>query len=49
MVELATVFYCFIQDDVGDTALVMAVIKGHLHVAYKILMKNGADVNWLQK
>ena len=36
------------QDDVGDTALVTAVVKGHLHVA-EILVKNGADVNYRNK
>ena len=37
-----------IQDDFGETALVIAVNKGHLHVA-EILVKNGADVNYRNK
>ena len=37
-----------IQDDFGDTALVMAVNEGHLHVA-EILVENGADVNYRNK
>ena len=36
------------QDDFGDTALVTAVDKGHLHIA-EVLMKNGADVNYRNK
>ena len=50
MVELAIVhvFHCLVQDDVGDTALMTAVVKGHLHVA-EILVKNGADVNYRNK
>ena len=45
MIELATVFHCLVQDDFGDTALVTAVNRGHLHVA-EILVENGADVNY---
>ena len=50
MVELAIVFPClaYVQDDFGETALVTAVNKGHLHVA-EILVKNGADVNYRNK
>ena len=50
MVELAIVFPClaYIQDDFGETALVTAVNKGHLHVV-EILVKNGADVNYRNK
>ena len=48
MVELAIVFHCLVQDDIGDTALVTAVDKGHLHVA-EILVENGADVNYRNK
>ena len=36
------------QDDLRETALVTAVIKGHLHIA-EILVKNGADVNYRNK
>ena len=36
------------QSDFGDTALVGAVNKGHLHVA-EILVKNGANVNYRNK
>ena len=50
MVELAIVVPClaYVQDDFGETALVTAVNKGHLHVA-EILVKNGADVNYRNK
>ena len=48
MLELATVFPYFVQNDFGDTALMTAVYKGHLHVA-EILVKNGADVNYRNK
>ena len=42
------VFPCLIQNDFGDTALVGAVDKGHLHVA-EILVKNRADMNYRNK
>ena len=48
MVELAFIFHYLVQDDFGDTALVMAVNEGHLHVA-EILVENGADVNYRNK
>ena len=46
-----TMYTCnilIIQDDIGSTALVAAVNKGHFHVA-EILVKNGADVNYINK
>ena len=48
MVELAIVFYCLVQDDFRETALVAAVNEGHVHDA-EILVKNGADVNYRNK
>ena len=50
MVELAIVIPClaYVQDDLGETALVAAVGQGHLHVA-KIIVKNRADVNYRNK
>ena len=38
----------FMQDEFGDTALVAAVNKGHLHIA-EILVKNRADLNYRNK
>ena len=37
-----------LQDDFRDTALVIAVDQGHLHVA-EILVKNGVNVNYRNK
>ena len=48
MVELAIIFPYLVQNDFGETALVTAVVKGHLHVA-EILVENGADVNYRNK
>ena len=48
VVKNLIVFHCLVQNEFGDTALVTAVNKGHLHVA-EILVKNGADVNFRNK
>ena len=48
MVELPIVFPYLVQNDIGETALVTAVVKGHIHVT-EILVKNGADVNYRNK
>ena len=45
---LITVIHCLVQNDFGNTALVAAVVKGHLHIA-EILVKNGANVNYRNK
>ena len=45
---LIIVIHCLVQNDYGDTALVAAVNKGHLHIA-EILVKNGANVNYRNK
>ena len=41
-------FILIIQDDIGNTALIAAVDKGHFHIA-EILVKNGANVNYRNK
>ena len=48
MVELPIVFPYLVQNDIGETALVTAVVKGHVH-ATEVLVKNGADVNYRNK
>ena len=48
MIELAIVFPYLVQNDFGETALVTAVVKGHVHVT-EILVRNGADVNCRNK
>ena len=45
---LITVTHCLVQNDFGNTALVVAVDEGHLHIA-EILVKNGANVNYRNK
>ena len=37
-----------LQDDIGDTALMAAVNKGHLHIV-EILVNHGANVNHRNK
>ena len=38
----------FIQDDLGETALIRACIKGHVATA-DLLINRGANVNYLNK
>ena len=47
-IRVTKCIHCLLQNDFGNTALVTAVNRGHVHVA-EILVKNGANVNYRNK